>query len=137
MTPLGESAHLLDEGRLLDQGRDALGGVYDAAEDSDIDDFAIVEGHADGQALSVTYTGAAWALAIGGITSDATLIRALRLKVASLPAANRELVSYHDAVSRGAIVLTGPSRLTRALPHWFAWSPFAPAVRSRLAAEPT
>ena len=45
--------------------RDALGGVYDAAEDSDIDDFAIVEGHADGQALSVTYTGAAWALAIG------------------------------------------------------------------------
>ncbi len=42
------------------------------------------------------------------------------------------ITTYADALAGGAIVLTGPSRLTRALPRWFAWSPFAPAVRERL-----
>ena len=44
------------------------------------------------------------------------------------------ITSYGDALSAGSIVLTGPPRLTRALPHWFSWSPFAPAVRERLEA---
>lgn len=44
--------------------------------------------------------------------------------------------TYRDALAAGAIAVTGPSSLTRALPHWFAWSPFAPAVRARLAAGP-
>jgi DNA-binding HxlR family transcriptional regulator len=42
------------------------------------------------------------------------------------------ITTYPQALSSGAIVVAGPTRLTRALPHWFAWSPFAPAVRSRL-----
>jgi len=44
------------------------------------------------------------------------------------------ITSYGDALSAGSIVLTGPPRLTRALPRWFSWSPFAPAVRERLEA---
>lgn len=43
------------------------------------------------------------------------------------------ITTYADAVGSGAIALTGPSRLTRAFPEWFAWSPFAPAVRTHLA----
>jgi DNA-binding HxlR family transcriptional regulator len=43
------------------------------------------------------------------------------------------ITTYHDAVVAGTISVTGPPRLTRALPHWFAWSPFAPAVQARLA----
>ncbi|MGA8852159.1 MAG: helix-turn-helix domain-containing protein [Aeromicrobium sp.] len=42
------------------------------------------------------------------------------------------ITTYHEAVSSGRITLTGPSRLTRSLPSWFAWSPFAPAVRQHL-----
>ena len=42
------------------------------------------------------------------------------------------ITSYHDAVANAAIAIEGPPRLTRALPYWFAWSPFAPAVRERL-----
>ncbi|MFA6300586.1 MAG: helix-turn-helix domain-containing protein [Nocardioides sp.] len=45
------------------------------------------------------------------------------------------ITSYRDAVASGTITVTGLPRLTRALPDWFAWSPFAPAVRSRLAAK--
>jgi DNA-binding HxlR family transcriptional regulator len=45
------------------------------------------------------------------------------------------ITSYPEALSSGTISLLGPSVLTRALPHWFAWSPFAPAVRERLATE--
>ena len=45
------------------------------------------------------------------------------------------IVTYPQALADGALALTGPPRLTRAFPHWFAWSPFAPAVRERLAAE--
>ena len=44
------------------------------------------------------------------------------------------ITSYSQALSSGSIVVAGPRRLTRALPHWFAWSPFAPAVRERLSA---
>jgi len=43
------------------------------------------------------------------------------------------ITTYAHALKSGAIVLAGPPRLTRALPSWFAWSPFAPAVRERLA----
>lgn len=46
------------------------------------------------------------------------------------------ITSYAQAVESGELSLVGPPRLTRALPRWFAWSPFAPAVRERLAAEP-
>ena len=46
------------------------------------------------------------------------------------------ITTYRQALASGAIALAGPPRLTRALPRWFAWSPFAPAVRDRLAAHP-
>ena len=45
------------------------------------------------------------------------------------------ITSYREALLSGDIAVSGPSHLTRALPHWFAWSPFAPAVRTRLAAQ--
>ncbi|WP_036555594.1 winged helix-turn-helix transcriptional regulator [Nocardioides insulae] len=45
------------------------------------------------------------------------------------------ITSYVAATTEGTISVSGPPRLTRALPRWFAWSPFAPAVR-RLLAEP-
>jgi hypothetical protein len=44
------------------------------------------------------------------------------------------ITPYAAALSSGTIAVAGPRRLTRALPHWFAWSPFAPAVRTLLAA---
>ena len=43
------------------------------------------------------------------------------------------ITSYAAALASGDISLVGPPRLTRALPTWFAWSPFAPATRERLA----
>lgn len=42
------------------------------------------------------------------------------------------ITTYADALHSGAISLAGPPRLTRAVPRWFAWSPFAPAVREQL-----
>ncbi|MFC7496775.1 MULTISPECIES: winged helix-turn-helix transcriptional regulator [unclassified Nocardioides] len=42
------------------------------------------------------------------------------------------ITTYHDAVVGGTLTVAGPPRLARELPHWFAWSPFAPAVRERL-----
>ena len=45
------------------------------------------------------------------------------------------IVTYGHALSEGSLSLTGPAHLRRALPHWFAWSPFAPAVRRRLGVE--
>jgi DNA-binding HxlR family transcriptional regulator len=45
------------------------------------------------------------------------------------------ITSYRDAVAAGAVTVAGLPRLTRALPRWFAWSPFAPAVRARLAMD--
>ena len=45
------------------------------------------------------------------------------------------ITTYRDALATSAISVAGPPRLTRALPHWFAWSPFAPAVRTHLAGE--
>lgn len=45
--------------------------------------------------------------------------------------------TWRRAVGDGAIVVDGPPRLTKALPRWFLWSPFAPdmqtAVRRRAA----
>lgn len=43
------------------------------------------------------------------------------------------ITSYATALDAGELAVTGSPRLTRALPRWFAWSPFAPAVRERLA----
>ena len=43
------------------------------------------------------------------------------------------ITSYAAALESGDISLAGLPRLTRALPTWFAWSPFAPATRERLA----
>jgi DNA-binding HxlR family transcriptional regulator/putative sterol carrier protein len=43
-------------------------------------------------------------------------------------------VSYREALVAGTITVSGQRRLTTALPSWFAWSPFAPAVRERLVA---
>ena len=40
--------------------------------------------------------------------------------------------TWADAVSRGAIRVEGPPRLARALPRWFAWSPFADVTRAKL-----
>ena len=45
------------------------------------------------------------------------------------------ITSYAAALESGAISLSGLPRLTRALPTWFAWSPFAPATRERLAVD--
>ena len=45
------------------------------------------------------------------------------------------ITTYTNALASGAIKIAGPPRLTRALPGWFAWSPFAPVVRERLAGE--
>jgi hypothetical protein len=36
------------------------------------------------------------------------------------------LDDWHHQIARGAIEVSGPPRLTKALPRWFAWSPFAP-----------
>lgn len=46
------------------------------------------------------------------------------------------ITTYAAALADGTITLVGAPRLARALPTWFAWSPFAPAVRERLAAAP-
>ena len=40
------------------------------------------------------------------------------------------LADWHDQIANGAIDVSGPPRLTRALPRWFAWSPFAPDIRA-------
>lgn len=45
------------------------------------------------------------------------------------------IASYSQALADGSIMLSGPRHLTRELPHWFAWSPFAPAVRRHLSAD--
>jgi hypothetical protein len=45
------------------------------------------------------------------------------------------ITPYASSLASGAIQVAGSRRLTRALPHWFAWSPFAPAVRTRLGSE--
>jgi hypothetical protein len=44
------------------------------------------------------------------------------------------ITTYADARKTDALTVAGPPGLTRDLPHWFAWSPFAPAVRERLSA---
>jgi DNA-binding HxlR family transcriptional regulator len=41
------------------------------------------------------------------------------------------IVTLAQATADGSVVLTGPPHLLRALPTWFLWSPFAPAVRAR------
>jgi DNA-binding HxlR family transcriptional regulator len=46
------------------------------------------------------------------------------------------ITTYAAARKADALTVTGPPGLTRDLPHWFAWSPFAPAVRERLSAGP-
>jgi len=40
------------------------------------------------------------------------------------------VMSWSQAVTSGAIRVEGPPRLVRAMPRWFSWSPFAPAVRA-------
>lgn len=45
------------------------------------------------------------------------------------------IIGYREALLGGTIAVAGPTRLTTALPLWFAWSPFAPAVRKQLAAQ--
>lgn len=43
--------------------------------------------------------------------------------------------TWHRAVNDGRITVDGPPRLTRALPNWFAWSPFAADTLARKARE--
>ena len=45
------------------------------------------------------------------------------------------IIGYREALLGGTIAVAGPTSLTTALPHWFACSPFAPAVRKQLAAQ--
>lgn len=45
------------------------------------------------------------------------------------------IVSLDEAVAAGDVRLDGPPSLTRSFGRWFAWSPFAPAVRSVLASR--
>ncbi|WP_328995511.1 helix-turn-helix transcriptional regulator [Kribbella sp. NBC_01245] len=42
------------------------------------------------------------------------------------------ITTLPQANADGTVTLTGPPRLLRALPTWFLWSPFAPAVRHHL-----
>jgi DNA-binding HxlR family transcriptional regulator len=42
------------------------------------------------------------------------------------------IISLAQATANGTVAMTGPPRLLRALPTWFLWSPFAPAVRERI-----
>lgn len=42
------------------------------------------------------------------------------------------ITTLAQANADGSVTLAGPPRLLRALPTWFLWSPFAPAVRQRL-----
>lgn len=39
--------------------------------------------------------------------------------------------TWADAVRTGAITVTGPRTIVRALPRWFLWSPFREATRTR------
>ena len=43
--------------------------------------------------------------------------------------------SWERAIALGTIKVDGSPRLVKALPRWFQWSPFAPAVRARAAEE--
>lgn len=45
------------------------------------------------------------------------------------------IVTLGAAVSEGTITVQGPPALTRAFGRWFLWSPFAGAVRERLALQ--
>lgn len=42
------------------------------------------------------------------------------------------IITLTQATANGTVTLAGPPRLLRALPTWFLWSPFAPAVRERI-----
>ena len=42
------------------------------------------------------------------------------------------ILTLRQAAAEGTIILAGPPRLLRALPTWFLWSPFAPAVRAQI-----
>ena len=42
------------------------------------------------------------------------------------------IVSLSQASAQGTVAMSGPPRLLKALPSWFLWSPFAPAVREQL-----
>ena len=41
--------------------------------------------------------------------------------------------TWAQAVRAGAIEVAGPTRLVRALPTWFLWSPWADVTRERMA----
>jgi DNA-binding HxlR family transcriptional regulator len=43
------------------------------------------------------------------------------------------IVSLRDAIDQGSVEVVGPPSLTRSFGRWFLWSPFAPAVRARVA----
>jgi hypothetical protein len=43
------------------------------------------------------------------------------------------IVTLAAARRAGEVEIAGDARLVRRFPDWFLWSPFAPAVRARLA----
>jgi DNA-binding HxlR family transcriptional regulator len=44
-------------------------------------------------------------------------------------------ITFGEALATGSIEVDGPTRLTRQLPRWFSWSPFADVMRQQLAAS--
>ena len=54
----------------------------------------------------------------------------VRSSAPALSAVFSGLDDWHDQIAHGVISVSGPPRLTRALPRWFTWSPFAPEMRA-------
>ena len=64
-----------------------------------------------------------------GFDSDVTV----RTEPVALMRVFSGLTTLRQARATGAVALEGVPRMTREFPTWFLWSPFAPAVRDRMA----
>ena len=59
----------------------------------------------------------------------------VRCATPDLAAVFSGLETWRRSVSTGTIAVEGPPALSRELPHWFTWSPFADAVTARAASS--